>query len=227
MKFTPEVVAALKVLRDNAKTDFERHRIDVLERDLTTPPAPEIIDDEHQRFGDMIYHKDSNGHFSVGGGGVHRAIWSYFVGEIPNGYVIHHVDENKANNAIENLQCLTKAEHDKIHRQQKLAAREKTFICSECGREYREIDNGRNKICPDCRRPTKICPICGKEFRPFKRTARCCSTSCGAKLRYRENHVKHVCPWCGKEFEACKNHNRIYCSHSCAMKAAGERRKKK
>jgi len=55
MKFTPEVVAALKVLRDNAETDFERHRIDVLERDLTAPPAPEVIDDKHQRFNGVTY----------------------------------------------------------------------------------------------------------------------------------------------------------------------------
>ena len=227
MKNPERVAELLAELRALAETDFERHRLDVLEKDLREPPTPEIIDETHQRFCDTIYKKDSHGHFSIGGGGLHRAVWSYFVGEIPEGYQIHHLDENKANNAIENLQCLTKAEHDKIHHQQKLALREKTFICSECGKEYRQIDNGRNKICPDCRKPTKICPVCGKEFKPFNRKARCCSYSCGAKFRYRENRVTHICPWCGKEFDDCKSHNRVYCSRDCRQKAANERRKAK
>lgn len=48
MKFTPEVQAALAVLRANAENDFEHHRLDVLERDLTAPPVVEVIDDKHQ-----------------------------------------------------------------------------------------------------------------------------------------------------------------------------------
>lgn len=30
-------------------------------------------------------------------------------------FVVHHKDENKRNNAIENLQCLTPAEHTRLH----------------------------------------------------------------------------------------------------------------
>ena len=60
MKFTPEVIAALQVLKDNAENDFERHRIDILERDLTAPfvddtrrQSPKIIDLTGQRFGKL------------------------------------------------------------------------------------------------------------------------------------------------------------------------------
>ena len=59
MKFTPEVVAALEVLRAAAENDFERHRIDVLERDLHEPPKVEVIDDKHQRFADILFFKQA------------------------------------------------------------------------------------------------------------------------------------------------------------------------
>lgn len=35
--------------------------------------------------------------------------------EIPNSYVIHHIDENRDNNDISNLQMMTKSEHDSYH----------------------------------------------------------------------------------------------------------------
>lgn len=63
MKFTPEVITALQVLKDNAETDFERHRISVLENDLTNPPKVEVIDEKHQKFDGFIYHWVSSGHF--------------------------------------------------------------------------------------------------------------------------------------------------------------------
>ena len=64
MKFTPEVIAALNVLRNAAENDFERHRLDVLERDLAATrrnkindnnrfQSPKIIDLTGQRFGKL------------------------------------------------------------------------------------------------------------------------------------------------------------------------------
>lgn len=81
MKFTPEVQAALQTLKDNAESDFERHRIAVLEKDLTEPPKVEIIDDTHQKFDGVIYYKDKHGHFNKGIS-IHRAVWRYYNGEI-------------------------------------------------------------------------------------------------------------------------------------------------
>lgn len=41
----------------------------------------------------------------------HRVIWFYFNGEIPQNYEINHIDENKANNSLCNLELLTRAEN--------------------------------------------------------------------------------------------------------------------
>lgn len=46
---------------------------------------------------------------------LHRAIWKHYKGEIPKGYHIHHIDENKENNDISNLELLSPSEHQKKH----------------------------------------------------------------------------------------------------------------
>lgn len=47
---------------------------------------------------------------------LHRYIWEKYNGPIPKNHIIHHIDFNKENNSIENLQCMTHSEHDIIHR---------------------------------------------------------------------------------------------------------------
>lgn len=40
---------------------------------------------------------------------VHRVVWRYFNGDIPEGYQIDHIDGNVYNNLIDNLQCIPAA----------------------------------------------------------------------------------------------------------------------
>ena len=64
---------------------------------------------------DEIFTKET-GHLKVRNGKtIHRMVWEYYNGEIPEGYVIHHKDENKLNNSIDNLQLLTRKEHKILH----------------------------------------------------------------------------------------------------------------
>lgn len=46
---------------------------------------------------------------------LHRDIWEAKNGPIPSGYEVHHIDENKANNCLENLELLSAAEHGCKH----------------------------------------------------------------------------------------------------------------
>lgn len=39
--------------------------------------------------------------------GVHRAVWAWYYGEVPQGLVIDHINNNKQDNRLENLQLLT------------------------------------------------------------------------------------------------------------------------
>ncbi len=46
---------------------------------------------------------------------MHRAVWESVNGTIPENYDIHHINEDKADNRIENLECLPKALHTKLY----------------------------------------------------------------------------------------------------------------
>lgn len=47
--------------------------------------------------------------------GESRAVWIEKVGEIPEGFIVHHIDGNKKNNDINNLALMTYTGHNKLH----------------------------------------------------------------------------------------------------------------
>jgi hypothetical protein len=58
----------------------------------------------------------NNGYYAKTNGDrmlMHRYVWEKERGKIPKGWDIHHINENKEDNRIENLECLPKAEHTK------------------------------------------------------------------------------------------------------------------
>lgn len=61
------------------------------------------------------HHNYRTVHFKVMGKSkrlkVHRLVWMAFNGEIPEGFVINHIDENPANNALNNLSLATYREN--------------------------------------------------------------------------------------------------------------------
>jgi hypothetical protein len=46
---------------------------------------------------------------------LHRDMWEHYKGAIPDGWDVHHKDENKTHNSLENFECLLKSEHTKLH----------------------------------------------------------------------------------------------------------------
>lgn len=42
---------------------------------------------------------------------IHRLMWQTFIGDIPDGYEINHIDHNKKNNKLENLELVTHSEN--------------------------------------------------------------------------------------------------------------------
>lgn len=231
MKQPERVAELLAELRALAETDFERHRIDVLERDLTAPPVVEIVDDTHQRFNGCTYNEDKVGHFAHNHF-IHRDVWQYYHGDIPDEYQIHHVDENKANNAVENLQCLTKQEHRRLHNKQPL---HEERVCKTCGKIFivQKACQQRALYCSEkCQsKVKKICSLCGKEFltTSYKPAEHC--RSCTTKLMWENRRAQGLsrqkrCPICGKSFVVKPGHEKTQCcSRSCGHKLQWQTRK--
>ena len=61
---------------------------------------------------------------------VHRLVWETFKGEIPEGLEIDHMDNNRKNNALNNLQLVTRAENIRL----------------KFDRGYKPSENTRTKI---------------------------------------------------------------------------------
>ena len=57
-------------------------------------------------------------YFARAGHRLHRDVWIYHNGPIPDGMHVHHVDGDTGNNDISNLACITKDEHWAEHRAQ-------------------------------------------------------------------------------------------------------------
>lgn len=230
MKNPERVAVLIAELRTLAENDFERHRIDVLERDLHEPPTVEIVDDKTQKFGNVSYRVTQDKHYR-GNRYIHQSVWEYFYGEVPAGCVVHHIDENPSNNNPENLQCLSNRAHNDLHN----ATRQKTkLMCEVCGREYEGFATGRNKFCsPQCANSVrnkrmekeKVCAVCGQKFKSRRPGVKFCSPTCANIARATPPTTK-TCPVCGQEFIASKKHSQqIYCSTSCAKKDMWQRRR--
>ena len=107
-------------------------------------------------------------------------------------YDVHHIDRNRDNNDISNLQLLTKREHTKLH-------------ALEDGKTLSEY---KAKI-PKPEFIVKICEQCGEEYNSSSNVAhkqRFCSNKCKAKWRREHglNNIKKKKKNCGKEF-VCDN----------------------
>lgn len=199
----------------------------------------EIIDERRQRFNGLTYHRNGWGYFIYKSRPLHRVVWEYHNGKIPKGYDIHHIDGDKSNNQIENLQCLTRKEHRRLHVEMDRAngliatPAKKYFICQKCGKEFSStLDDP--KFCYACRakpkpehvvkpfkpRSFRTCIACGKPFllTPEKRRGqhRTCSPQCHAKV-YPAPIPEKICPICGKLFKGVHSSQKT-CSVECGIK---------
>lgn len=221
-----------KLLRESVETPQESLAVEeMIQKIEGNLPPIETVSDTKKIFNGYSFYKNKKGRFTCTIS-LHRFLWMYLNGEIPEGYDVHHKDFNKDNNSIDNLQLLTKDEHAKIHLAHKIKKKhdkKMKFICQICGNEYESVNRGNNTYCSQtCKKiaernresKLKICQICGKEFLTSD-DARFCSKKCVGTFLNR--HEEKTCPICGKTFSDVVSKHRKYCSPECANSALRKR----
>jgi len=70
----------------------------------------------------ILWHRNIQGYYVSWKGNwkdkeerLHRYIYKKHYNNIPKGYIIHHIDFNKDNNNISNLQSMTSSDHKSLH----------------------------------------------------------------------------------------------------------------
>jgi hypothetical protein len=125
---------------------------------------------------------------------LHRDVWEFHHGPIPDGCHIHHKDGNHLNNDIQNLECITRERHEELHSagrskfgrseaqiQHLAAIRQKAsdWHRSEEGRRW-HVEHGKSAWAA---RTTValICQECGAGFESLRTSASFCSAKCYGK----------------------------------------------
>lgn len=159
---------------------------------------------------------------------LHAYIWEKQNGKIPEGMSIHHIDHNKMNNEIENLQCVSSDDHARIHaaewNESRRSRQRELFmgIAAPAAVKWHKSDEGRKwhaehaRDIAKRRRPKKyICMQCGKEFESTAiQGAKFCSNNCKSAYRRAsgvDNEIRR-CAICGAEFTTNKYSKRKRCS---------------
>ena len=121
---------------------------------------------------------------------LHRAVWEHHNGPIPDGWHVHHLNEDKRDNSIANLACMPHGAHSQEHR---VLQRDRSgwrkpepfcVSCADCGSDLLRRIRQSEYVCRRCqqiradrrRESWRDCQECGKPFQ--SRAGNFCSQRC-------------------------------------------------
>jgi hypothetical protein len=179
---------------------------------------------------------DSTGYYLNGTIGVraHRYVYAKKHGPIPPGYHVHHKDEDKSNNEIDNLELMFGTDHFTYHGQKNaddpdwLAWSRENMRVNAChaAAEWHRSPEGREwhskhaKQIAQTRESSDFkCEQCAASFRAIDNgRVKFCSNACKSAWRRGSgvDNVTRVCECCGAEYERNKYAKTRTCSKSCA-----------
>ena len=129
---------------------------------------------------------------------LHRAVWEYHYGQIPNGLMIDHINRDKADNRIENLRLVTAKENRmNVDPEVNQKARERmiAYNSQDCGKWWQDEEKKKKRaerLSLSWKKREafeKKCLYCGKVFTARHKSASYCSKECRC-INYFKNGVK-------------------------------------
>lgn len=161
---------------------------------------------------------------------LHVYVWRYFNGPVKDGYHVHHKDENKDNNDIENLTCICGKTHMKYHLL-KYTANHREEMAENLVKnvrpkasEWHRSETGRQWHREHCQhlwdKTEHICEYCGKPYMTVEHgNNRFCSNNCKAAARRKSgvDDETRICPYCGEQYRTNKYSPAMFCSRECRI----------
>lgn len=161
----------------------------------------------------------------------HRWVWINHHGAIPEKMDIHHIDGNKDNNEIENLEMISRSDHLKRHWQEgrfdldqrrKQLAEARTWLRTPEGRKT-QSQNTKNSWEKRKLEPPQWeiqCKGCGTNFKTRQKWAKWCNQACFRKWKWKNkiSFVDKKCWICGNVFFNHKFSRVRTCGKECGIK---------
>ena len=158
---------------------------------------------------------------------MHVYVWEYYNGLVPKGFQVHHIDENKSNNDISNLELLSITEHLSFHGKERYEKNSEMMLNnlrqnaipkasewhkSKDGHEWHKEHYEEFKHLLHVEREFK-CQFCGKDFKSTQSQSKFCSNKCKSAARRASgiDNISKICADCGGEYISNKYSKTKFC----------------
>jgi hypothetical protein len=193
-----------------------------------------------QEFNGVRYYRKPPGYYKATRGDyMHRDVWRHHNGTIPDGHSVHHVDHDRANNHIGNLELLSDSAHASMHGRLRAqfdpqGTRDRMASIRPSASEWHRSEEGRAwhrahalRVAASLGNESHVCIRCGKNYlvQIGKRKRGFCSTVCQSAARRASgiDNAGRPCEVCGASFSVNRYCKTRTCSPSCRRKLASPR----
>lgn len=191
---------------------------------------------DSENWADRMYFTPGQGDKAKGYQRLHQEVWKAANGcPIPEGFHIHHKDENPLNNDPSNLECIPAPDHGREHAsrekflerlapyREEALAKAAEWHRSEAGYAWHS-EHGKRVAASRRTVTQRVCEHCGREYETADivtgAPSRFCSNYCKhrARLESGVDDETRACELCGTEFRVNKYLRKRFCTRSCATR---------